>query len=244
MKRFVFLLTVLLTACSSGPDYKGADLIEAARVNTQLGIDYMRKGQNDLAEEKLKRATSQDPDYAMAHATLGFLYQRMGEGSKAEKAYRKALQIDPANSSVRNNFGVFLCGQGKMAEAEKYFLEAAYDKRYSTPEAAWANAGVCVYKEDIEKAERYFRSSLEANPQFPDALSQMARLTYLKKDYWRARAFLQRYELTGAATPETVYLGVLNERALGDANAAMAYERRLRLEFPNSEEAANLSKSK
>lgn len=243
MKTFIVILVLLLSACASS-DFKGADLLEASRVNTQLGIDYMRKGQPKLAEEKLTRAIKQDPGNSMAHTTLAFVYQRMGDAQKAEKTYRKALQVDPSNSSTRNNFGVFLCEQGKVAEAEKYFLEAAYDKQYATPEAAWTNAGVCVRRLDLEKAERYFRSALETNNEFPDALAQMAWLTHQKKDYWRSRAFLQRYELVGAATPETLLIGVLNERALEDVNAAMAYERRLKIEFPNSEEAANLSKRK
>lgn len=243
MRRvLLFCCTLLLAACGAQSDIKGADLLEAARINTQLGIDYMRKGQMDMALDKLKRAVDQDPNLAIAHSSLAFVYSRHGENELAEKEYRKALSLDSENASVRNNFGVFLCGQGKIAEAERYFLEAAQDKRYATPEAAWTNAGVCLRKSDPDKAERYFRAALEINREFPDALSQMAWLSYQKHDYWRARAFVQRYELVGQTTPETLWIGALTERQLGDNAAADKYEKRLKTEFPESEEAAKLLK--
>lgn len=246
MKRWpwLLLLSLLLPACGGRSDYRNVDLVEAARVNTSLGIDYMRKGQVEQAMEKLKRAVEQNPDYAPAHTALAFVYSRAGDPENAEKEYRKALTLDSGNPDTRNTYGVFLCGKGKVAEAERNFLEAAQDKKYKTPEAAWTNAGVCVRKTDLEKAERYFRQALERNREFPDALAQMGWLCYQKKDYWCARAFLQRYETFGRPTAETLWIGMQTERALGDDDAAERYERRLRTDFPESDEAANLRKTK
>ena len=53
-----------LTACvTESPDgtytRSDADYTEAARINTQLGIDYMRKGETDRALSKLQRAVEQ-----------------------------------------------------------------------------------------------------------------------------------------------------------------------------------------
>ena len=71
----------------------------------------------------------------------------------------------------------------------------------------------------------------------------MAWLCYQKKDFWRARAFLQRYELAGRPTAETLWIGLQTERALEDADATERYERRLKTEFPESDEAASLRRS-
>ena len=245
MKKFLFLSALLLGACAadqSKSDIKGANPTEAARINTQLGIDYFRRGELDSALLKLKRAISEDPNLPLAHSSLALVYSRLGENEQAEKEYRKALSLEQQNPEARNNFGVFLCAQGKLAEADRYFLDAAQDPHYTTPEAAWTNAGVCLRKTDPDKAEKYFRNALAANREFPDALANMAWLTFQKDDWWRTRAFIQRFELVGQPTAEILWLGAQTERKLGAIAVAKSYEQKLRTEFPESEEAAKLPK--
>lgn len=241
--RFAALLILLpLAACSVRSDIKGANLQEAARINTQMGVDYYSRGDNDLALEKLKRATEQDPKLVGAHASLALVYVALGNDKLAEKSYRKALSLDSDNGDVENNFGVFLCARNRASEAERYFVAAAQSKKYATPAAAWTNAGVCFRTLDPERSERYFRAALEINPAFPDALANMAWLMYQKRDYWRARAFLQRYELASKLNAEMLGIGLQIERELGDTAAIQRYERRLRSEFPQSEQAVKLLK--
>ena len=236
------LLILMLASCVSDGDVPpGVDLKEAARINTQLGVDYMRKGQMDLAMTKLKRAVDQDPELALARNSLAFCYAKLGDTEKAEKEYRKALALDPESGNVRNNFGVFLCEQGQAVEARRLFMEAARNKNYATPEAAWTNAGVCARRQkDQDTAENDFREALKINPEFGDALSQMAQISYQHKDYLRARAFTQRYLVAGQSTPETLWIGLMTERKLGDLPAAHQYEKRLKLEYPDSDQAKTL----
>jgi type IV pilus assembly protein PilF len=232
----VVCLALALSACvGAGKRGDSADLQEAARINTQLGVDYMRQGQFELALEKLERALEQDPNLAIAHSTAAFIYARRGETQRAERHYRRALSLDSGNPDTHNNFGVFLCGQGRGREAERYFLHAARDRRYATPEAAWTNAGICLRREDPRRAESHFREALRLNPQFSDALGQMAWLSFAAGDYLRARAFVQRYEQVAAHTAETLWVAARTERALGDGVAAGAYQRRLRAEFPEAD---------
>jgi type IV pilus assembly protein PilF len=238
----ISLVIVMLAACAADPDVPGgAKAKEAARINLQLGVDYARKDELDLAVEKLNRASRQDPDLALAHSTIAYVYAAKGMGELAEQHYRKAISLDSDDASLRNNFGVFLCSHNKAAEAQRYFVQAATNNNYATPAVAWTNAGVCARRTpDLDAAERYFREALQVNPQFPDALAQMALLAYQKKDYLRCRAFLQRFETVGQPTPETLWVASLNERQLGDVDAAREYESRLKREFPDSEQAANL----
>lgn len=245
-------LTLLLAACvttrepntNASENNSKPDRAEAAKLNTQLGIDYARQNQDDLAMEKLKRAIDQDARLPAAHSTIAYLYAKRGEDTLADKHYRRALELDPGDASTKNNYGVFLCAHQRAAEADRYFHEAARDKQYRSPEVALTNAGVCARKKpDLAAAERDFRAALQANPNFADALSQMAWLSYQQRDYLRARAFLQRYQLAGRPTPETLLIGALTERALGDTVAAVAYEQRLKKEFPESEESGNLPRA-
>lgn len=242
----VLLLLVSLAGCASDGDLpRGVNARDAARINLQLGTDYARKNEFDLAIEKLKRSIKEDSSVALAHSTIAYVYSAKGMNDLADEEYREAISLDSSDAALRNNFGVFLCAHGKTDEALRNFVIAATSKNYSTPAVAWTNAGVCARrKPDLDAAERHFREALQANPTFPDALSQMASLAYEKKDYLRCRAFMQRYLATGQASAENLWIAALNERQLGDIDAARDYESRIKREFPESEQAANLNSIK
>lgn len=220
-----------------------ANLGEAAKINTQLGVDYARQGRFDVAEEKLRRAVEQDENYAPGHTALAFVLAQRGDKSEAEKEYRRAVSLDGNDSSTHNNFGVLLCAVGKTAEADKEFMLALRDRNYSTPEAAWTNAGVCAREAgDAARAEEDFRQALKLNPEFTDALAQIASLAFEKQDWLRTRAFVQRYERSAKLTPELLFIAANSERQLGDADAAKRYEIKLLREFPESDQAVQLLK--
>jgi type IV pilus assembly protein PilF len=221
-----------------------ADLPAAARTNTDLGIEYARRGYMDLAMEKLKKAIEQDDTYALAHSTIAFLYAQRGYIEEADREYRRAIALDGSNPDTRNNFGVFLCGQGKREEADRNFKLALASRDYTTPEAAWANIGTCARSAgDPAAAETAFRNALMINANFPTALVEMAKLSYGRKDYLQARAFVQRFDKLSKPSAEMLALGVRTERALGNPDGARSYEIRLARSFPDSPEAAQLGRA-
>lgn len=241
LRGWVLLLPVLLVAgCATQgnpPDgKKKANPREASQINTQLGIDYLRKGDIELARSKLEKAAELDPGNAEAHGALGLLYASTGELRKAEKHYDKSLGLRPDDGNVLNNYGAMLCAQGKYDKADQQFRRAAQNPRYGTPEVALTNAGVCARKwPDEAKAEGYFREALKLNPGFADALGQMALLSADQARYLNARGFLQRYQgLQAPMTREMLLLGIRIELALGDRDAAQRYAQTLQTEFPDS----------
>lgn len=242
----VGMLVVALAGCVTASPYPNApaDLDEAARINTQLGIDYMRKGDTERALTKLKRALEQDPDLALAHSSIAFAYQSQGEGAAADRHYRRAIELEPGNPDTHNNYGVFLCGQSRYDAGIAAFERALRVTGYRTPEVAFTNAGVCARKAGMDpRAEQYFRAALRENSAFASALAQIALLSYEQGEYLRARGFLQRYAQSAKHSPETLWLGVRTERALGDNDAARRYAQRLQQTFPESEEADRLMRS-
>lgn len=214
------------------------DLREAARLNTDLGVTYARDGNYDVALDKFSRALSQDAGYAPAHAGIAFIYAQRRDNDKAVAHYERALQLQSDDPMTRNNYGAFLCSIQRYKEAEKLMLQAATASNYREPERAYANLGACAQRiPDLDKAEGYYREALQRRPELPDALQQMASILLERKDFARARVFLQRYEKVGDATAATLWMGAKIEYGLGDQAAATAYQRRLRVEFPDSEES-------
>ena len=226
-------LAVLLAACAQNPERKGGTA--AAKANVELGIQYMRAGMKAVALEKLKKALQQDPRLPEAHNAIAVLYENLGEIELAEEHFRKALALDPDDSQARNNFGNFLCRHGNWEEAEKQFVLASQDPLHEHPEMPLANAGICAKLHgDLDKAEKYLRQAVRTNPLYPTALLQMAKLMLEKKEYMRARAYLQRFQSVSKPTAESLWIGIQTERALGDRNAEASYALMLRNRFPDS----------
>ena len=217
----------------------------AAEDNVQLGLLYMREGQKAVALEKFQKALEQDPNMPSAHNAIAVLYENLGEQDKADHHYRRALSLDPKDSQAHNNYGSFLCKSERWDDAEEHFLKAAANPLYETPELSYTNAGICAQKaKDLAKAESYWRRALEANPRFPAALLQMARLGVAEQNFMSARAHLQRLHEVVRPNAESLWLGIQTERALGDKNAEASYSMRLKNGFPDSPQAKLLQEKR
>ena len=209
----------------------------AADLNAELGLAYMEQGKNEEALKKLQHALELNPDSANANHYIAELYRKLGKNPEAEEHYRKALSVAPSDPMLLNNYGVFLCSQHRLDEALKKFLAAVKQPFYKTPEVAYDNAGLCALQiPDMAKAEEYFRSALRLNPRMPDALYELADLSFEQDKYLNARAFVQRYTDVATPNPRILWLGVRVERKLGDEAAADRYAKKLKELFPTAEE--------
>lgn len=234
-RLLILILCLGLGACAGQAARFGnqANSQQAATANTNLGVEYMRQGDYPRALEKLRRALEQDPGNAQAHGAIALLYQQLEEYGEAELHFKKALSKDRDDPNLQNNYAVFLCGRGRHQEALGYFLKVAKSSGNTQPESAYTNAGVCARRiPDTDQAEGYFREALRRNPQYSEALAQMAAMSYERGDYLRTRAFLQRYESVAPESPQMLLLALRTERQLGNAQAAARYEQRLRTTYP------------
>lgn len=239
---------LFLAACATMPDDRPtrtgldrASPVRAAEVNTRLGLGYLEQGRTELALEKLQIAVDRDPDHVPAHLALGAVYESLGDNTRANRHLQRAARLAPEDGGTQNIYGVFLCGQRRYEEAERRFLVATEDPFYASPEVAWTNAGACARRTgDTDKAERFLRTALEIDPEFPDALYHMAEITYRKGDAFRARAFLQRFEAAAEVEPGSLILGYRVETALSSPAEAQRYASRLQQLFPDSPEAREL----
>ena len=232
------LFALVVSGCASqqtdDPDEVSSKR-KAAEANTSLGLEYMNRGQYEVALGKLKKAVREDSSYAPAHTVLAVLYERIGEMKLAGKHYKSAYEADPTDGDVNNNYGVYLCQTGGQKQAMSHFLKAIDDPFYSSPSVALTNAGSCAMRQgDTATADEYLRAALKIEPQFPDALVNMAKLNYEEQDYLKARAFMQRYESAASHDAESLLLAYRIEMASGDSKAAGKYKRVLESNFPES----------
>jgi type IV pilus assembly protein PilF len=236
-------LLALLAACSSMPQqHPQSTNEEAAGYNVQLGIGYLQKGDLAVAKEKLERAERESPHSPKVHSAMGMLYERLGDAKRADEEYRTALREAPKDPDVANNYAVFLCKSSRTEEGVKYFLEAAHNPLYRTPEAAYTNIAVCLraaHRDD--EAKQNLQRALAIKPNFAEAAYQLVNLEFERGRLNDARTALTHYTDSFDATPDLLLLGVRIARAMGDRVAAERYARSLRMEYPTSEQARALS---
>jgi type IV pilus assembly protein PilF len=234
----VVLLSGSLAACMSTGLAPGKTPTQAANVNMQLAIEYMKLGKLASSRDFIERALKQDPGNANVQLTAGLVFERLDEMPKAEKYYSTAARLGTRDPNIQNNYAGFLCRTGKAAEGEKLFNAVARNPLYQTPEVALVNAGVCVSSSgDVLDAERYFTRALAIRPNMPEATLQLGNLAMERGDAALALDFVQRYLAVNPATPEVLWLGFRAQRMRGDNTAAAAFARRVQSEFPDSEQA-------
>ena len=214
---------------------------QAAEINTELALAYMRENNLSAARDKIEKALQQNPNTAKTQMAAGFVYDRLGDKKKASSHYEQAARLGKDNPDVLQNVGVHLCRTGNYKRGEEYLLQAATSPLYHTPAVAFTNAGRCARGDKRPKdAETHFRKALTVNPKQADALLQMAELTQEAGSGLQARAFLERYVAVAAANAPSLWLGRSIELGLGDTEQAARYAQRLKDEFPNSIETGLL----
>jgi type IV pilus assembly protein PilF len=217
---------------------------DAAAYNTQLAVAYLREGNLAAAREKIDRALSQDGQNAKVRTTAGLIYDRLGDDKKAKNYFSSAMRLAPDDPEVLNNYGVYLCRNKQATEGARLFVKAASNPLYRTPEVAYNNAGLCMKSAGMApEAQQYFERALALKPKFADALMQLADLNFEQGKMSEAQALVQRYLGGLPATPQILWLGVRVERALGNRAAADAYAKRLKTEYPKTEQTKALLES-
>lgn len=245
----LFLLSLALAGCVTTSTVKEVtpSKNEAAQYNFQLGIGYLRQGDLQKAQAKLEKSIADDDTNATAFSALGLVYERLGDDAGAEEKYRRAARLAPNDPDVLNSLAAFLClKKNDVGDAMRLFdkaLAVPLSKAFVNKAMLYTNAGTCVSRIDLDRADAYLRAALATDPKFNPALLQLANVSNIRGNYLQARAFIERYLAAATASPDALWLAVRIEKALGDSSAARQYGERLKREFPQSAETRLLLES-
>jgi type IV pilus assembly protein PilF len=239
------LLSACVTTTNSPFQSNNVSMKQAAQDNVALAIQYLKAGNRDAAMQKVQKAIDEDPDNANAYTAEALIYNADQDTSKAKSAYKTAMRKAPDDPGIQNDYAVFLCQHGSAKESIDYFIGAANNPKYSTPGAAYANAGLCAQRiPDTAAAETYFRKAIVVDSSMTEPLVQLAEINYARKNYLSARAFIERFDsLVPNSRPDVLLLGVNNERALGNQQGAADYAKQLLRLYPTSDQAQQLQGS-
>jgi type IV pilus assembly protein PilF len=240
----MMLMSVLLVTLVSGCATSGSPTSDAvrarARAHTDLGAAYFQQKKLNIALEEFSLAAKIDPEFGFAYNGLGLVNAALGQDESADAAFKKAIALDSKNSEAHKNYGNFLCSRGKYKASIDEYLIAVENPVYTTPAAAYTNAGICsVRANDTKSAEIYFAKALQVKPLSKVAAYQLASLQFKRNDAQRAFITLSN-ALVNNPSAEALYLAVQITNALALQREENEYRVQLFRKYPNSKQAAAL----
>ena len=227
-------------AASDSPE---SELQRRAALRVELASGYLEQGKLDVALGEVNQALAIDPRFSGALVVRGLVYFRMGDFSAAEQSFQRALAMNPSDTGAMHNMGLLRCQQKNYREAGLYFQRALAIPQHRDAVKTWLSLGVCQLRAgSAVEAEASLMHAFELDPGHPIALYNLGKFQYDKRDYVRAKFYIGRLNAQESANSESLYLGVLIERKLGNQDMARQAYEQLRTRFPNSPQLGKLDR--
>ncbi len=181
------------------------------------------------AADLARTAYDADPSATQALAILGDALLELGEYDEARATYQQLAIVAPGPAALARLAHIAEL-EGRTRDALDLMTEAErrISERMFSPESiAWHRlqlGEMNFMTGDVDEAERWYRSSLGAFPDYPAALGGLARVAAARGDDAGAIAL---YEQAVAITPVPALLAQLGDvyaRAGNDAAAARQYD--------------------
>lgn len=230
------VLLVVAGCASGGPNQpKPWEDKRRAQAHVDLGVDYLRRGQFDVARNELELAISIDPSSDQAYHAQGLLMAQTGYEDEATKLFARAVSINPGNFQAVNDYGIYLCETGDHQKGIDVLQRVESRPDNQLLSNTRLGLGLCKFqKGNYAEAKEHFKEVLQAEPRLPQALLPMAEIAYQEQNFLSARAFIERYIFIGAMTERILVVGTNTELQLGDSEKAAQYARELRRLYPQS----------
>ncbi len=167
-----------------------------------------------LLESGLKIA----PQRADLHAALGESYFMSGKTEKAIAEFQKLIELDPSARSY-GFMGLSYRHLGRFDEALKYFEEGLKLDPHNT--SCLFNIGFIEERQgNYARAEDFLQQALHSNPDFPEALLELANLRVKDKKFLEAIDLLRRFVKVSRDPADGYYRLAMAERSLHQTAAA------------------------
>src|SRR5262249_9771126 len=126
---------------------------------------YTLAGQNDQAEQALRRAVTADPRFVTGFPMLAQLYLKQHRMDEARAEFEGIVKRDPKAVGPRTLVGVILEAQGKREEAKRWY-EATVAEVTNAPVAA--NNLAFIYADQGTNLDVALQLASSAKQQMPD----------------------------------------------------------------------------
>ena len=183
-----------------------------------LGRVSMTQNYFEDAIPLLESGVKLAPKRADLRAALGESYFMSGKADRAIEVFNDLVRIDPTARSYAF-LGLSYRNLGRFDEARKYFALGLHaDPRNA---ACLFNMGYIEGRQGNQaKAEEYFQQTLKSNPDYAEALLELANLRISAKRNQEAAELLRRYVKVAREPSSGYYKLAMVERGLKQFDAA------------------------
>lgn len=214
----VLLLSSTLLACTTtqgtNPSINSSkgmnidSLPESDKLTYQMGVDYISRGEYQVANEKLLSLVKKYPNFSELYVMLGLAQERQGKKSDAIGLYSKAIATNPMDRMAVKHYAMIQCNAyDKSAPAN---LASIADNAPSELKAGMNSAAAACYlvHRNPVKGNEYADRAIAANPNYADtyyfkaiAMNELNR----PNEVFPA---LNRYHDEYGYEPNSVFLGL------------------------------------
>ena len=188
-------------------------------IHNSLGLAYMGKKRDDLAELAFQKALQLKPDYTEALNNLGAARLRQDKLDSAIQAFLKVLDdlLYPTPHFPLSNLGWAYVGKKDFKQAETYFLKAMDSLPWYIP-ATHGQAKVFLKTNRPDDAIAFLKTALYKHPDAAILHADLAEAHEARKEFPLARrAWQQVLRLSPANSP----LAAAAEKKLREINSGM-----------------------
>lgn len=207
MNRF---FSALVTACflaTSCVHHVNERQRATAKINYDVGIQSLNRGEMREALRQLLIARRLDPRLPETHQALGLVYHSMNRLDDSLLSYKEAIRLRPQYSEAYNNLGALYIDRKEYDLAIRSLDVALADILYATPTLAEGNLGWAYFKRgDIPEAKEHLGNAVASNPEFCRGHEWLLRVACAENDFEGARRYghrLFRYCLDQPAVAQT-----------------------------------------
>ena len=140
-----------------------------------LGSLYVEIDREDQAIDIFKKALAVDPSHDGVLNSLGYIYAEQGNNlEEAMRLVKRALAILPDSAAYLDSLGWVYFKQGRYDDALKALLKA--DAKEHDPVIFGHLGDVCLALRHSDEAKKYWKKSIELNPDQKSVLDKIERL--------------------------------------------------------------------
>jgi len=143
----------------------------------------------DEANDRIDRAMSIYPEFALPYDVRGDLFYAKGELQRSAESFQRALELDPKLQRTRMKLGQVFMHLGRVEEARALKTEFM---EFSEDNEDIAKAAELEDEEEYAEAEKLYRQILIRNPDNVSAMRLWAKLGMQEKRFADAEVLLQQ----------------------------------------------------
>lgn len=215
-----------------------------AKIHVELGTAYFQSGRFGVALDEARIAEAFDPNYAPTFHLFAQVYMYLDDADSARSNFERAIRLAPGDPEINNSYAWFLCASGREREGLERLAAVVRNPYYKNPTRPYTNAGLCYLRlKDDASAEGQFIRAAQADPKNAQARYHLAAIAYRRGAYETAQHYLGEVHDITEPGPDSLWLGILISRKLGQPETEKGYLSQLRSRYPTSREYEKYTKS-